>query len=232
MPYFGGMGWVMMTMILKPLLLACTLGVVVARWRTMPGSGWLMVMLALGTIVEVTAVMLVLLQGYNLWLYDLFIPVEQLLLVGYAWRQWGHHYFRAYLLVVTAVILVVMPFEVYGSILRSEFVGRGFLICATLVLPAYLALLFREAIALDGVLFRSATTWIALGVVIYLGASIPLMGLMNTLNSNDVDLAMRLYRINDVVFALRFGTIIFGVLRFPVMPGDHPSVHAKPITHP
>lgn len=198
----------------KVLLLGMACAVLIRHGNHLPGRWVLLLQLCVATIAEMIATIFMVQHLNNLRIYTIHAFVEFGLLMLFARQLWGHRTFRLTLVLMgMAFLLVAIPdvqrsWPVQRSMVAGTMVGSGLLLCT------FVALLFREALLVDGALFQRPMSWILLGVVFYFGGMLPIQGLLNTISAENIELAARLYIINDVLFAVRFGAIIAAILYF------------------
>lgn len=69
-------------------------------------------------------------------------------------------------------------------------------------------------------LLSTPVFWVVLAVMVYFFTFIPVFGLYNYLTSHSEELANRVYRTNDLLFVLRYGLTLVGLIRLRM---DRPS---------
>ncbi|MBL0045455.1 MAG: hypothetical protein IPP33_14010 [Flavobacteriales bacterium] len=90
--------------------------------------------------------------------------------------------------------------------LYKIYVTMEFLI---LSVTAFTYLLVRLAGYTDVLIWREPTFWIYLSIVVFMGAGIPYLGLMNRIYLTNSDLADRLFDILSVLYFLRYGMVLY-----------------------
>ena len=184
--------------------------------------GWLLsLQLFVALVVEAWARSLAIHYESNLWLYNATSPVEftTQLLFGVAMVRNRPVFYLA----MGAMCL-------YGCIFVGEFMFRGngetlftrsALTSAFLLTVLFTYLLFKFAMREDVVLYKDPHFWLFLGIVAYYGGMIPMLGLLNALSAKDVELASRLYVINDVLYYLNLATLVLAGIMFRIQKLSH-----------
>lgn len=193
---------------LKPALVGLAL---IAWWfrrrRFGPRSFLLGAQLAIATAVESRALFLSAHHIPNLWLYDLYVPAEFVLLLGYVAGRLPQRWQRS--LVWPTLLLMAVA---YGVDLKMRYPGgfvSGAFICGSLVLvAALLVLLYDLALRVDRALVHQPLFWTFLGLVLFFSGMVPVLGLLNQLNDEDAGLMKTLFHANHVLFALRYGALV------------------------
>lgn len=193
---------------LKPALVGLAL---IAWWfrrrRFGPRSFLLGAQLAIATAVESRALYLSAHHIPNLWLYDLYVPVEFVLLLGYVAGRLPQRWQRS--MVGPTLLLMAVA---YGADLKMRYPGgfvSGAFICGSLILvAALLVLLYDLALRVDRALVHQPLFWTFLGLVLFFSGMVPVLGLLNQLNDEDAGLMKTLFLANHVLFALRYGALV------------------------
>jgi len=205
--------WVLLTLG-KVLLLCTSCAVVIRHGSYLPGRWILLLQLCVATIAEMMASILMIQHQNNLRIYTIHEFVEFGLLLLFASQLWDHRIFRLTLVLMVMVFLQVAIPDVQRSWPLQRSMVSGTMTGSALLLCTFVALLFREALLVDGALFQRPISWILLGMVFYFGGMLPIQWLLNTISAENIELAAQLYIINDVLFAVRFGAIIAAILYF------------------
>lgn len=195
-------------LLLKPALVL----VASAAWwrerkRFAPRSWALGVQLIAGCIAESYGCYLSLSEQRNLWWYDLYAPVELGLLLLYAHAHFRHRWQRLVLLPTAAGLAVIYTLDMRASY-PLGFVSAAYICGALVLVGAYMSLVYELALRVDRVLYRQPLFWVHLGVAFFFAGMVPLLGLWNQLTEGDIGLARRLFIANDVLFTLRYGSVI------------------------
>lgn len=198
----------------KVLLLGMACAVLIRHGNHLPGRWALLLQLCVATIAEIVATIFMVQHLNNLRIYTIHEFIEFGLLLLFAYQLWDQRIFRSSLVLIVMVFLFVAIPDVRHSWALQRSMVAGTMTGSGLLLCTFVALLFREALLVDGALFRRPMSWILLGVVFYFGGMLPIQGLLNTISAENIELAARLYIINDVLFAVRFGAIIAAILYF------------------
>lgn len=205
--------WVLLTLG-KVFLLCTSCAVVIRHGSYLPGRWILLLQLCVATIAEMMASILMIQHQNNLRIYTIHEFVEFGLLMLFARQLWDHRIFRLTLVLMAMVFLLVAIPDLQRSWPLQRSMVAGTMTGSALLLCTFVALLFREALLVDGALFQRPISWILLGMVFYFGGMLPIQGLLNTISAENIELAAQLYIINDVLFAVRFGAIIAAILYF------------------
>lgn len=194
--------------ILKPMLLI----VATALWwsrrhRFAPRTWMLGAQLCIASLMECYAAFLSAQHRLNLWVYDLYAPLEYTLLLAYVHAHLSRRWHR---LVVLPAWLLVMG--AYTMDLRAHypdgFVSGAYITGSLVLVIAFLTLLYDLALQVEVAMYRQPLFWSGLGMVLFFAGMVPVMGLWNRLTEEDEGLASDLYTANDVLFLLRYGGIV------------------------
>lgn len=172
-----------------------------------PRSGLLGAQLIIAAVVEVYAHYLASLHRPNLWLYDLYVPVEFTLLLAYVHGQLSRSWQRRAVLPVWLLVAAT-----YAADLRANFpdgfVSAAYITGSLVLVAAFLALLYDLALRVDVALFRQPLFYSHLGMALFFAGMVPLLGLWNQITDEDDRSAANLFIANHVFFAIRYGSIV------------------------
>lgn len=205
---------------LKLLLLPLAL---LAWWRVrsqpLPWLPWAGAQLVAATVVEWTGFVLRLLGEQNIFLYNLYLPVEfgTLVMLLYGIPDRDRRRFRLSI-VAGCVFLGVLCWELTrpGREGEHSFLAMT-LICGGFLL-AFLALFAAMALA-DVVIdprMERAAWWVLASVCLYFVSCAPVFGLMGYFQRTDPDKAVALMSLNDALFAIRY--TFMGIAMLQVLP--------------
>lgn len=144
---------------------------------------------------------------HNIWMYDLYVPVEFGLLAGYVGAQMKRWWKTKALAVLAVLFVLVYALELRAA-MPEQFVSRSYMLSSIILGLAFIAVLYDMSDQVDIPLQRSPRFWAYLGMVAFFLGSIPLLGLWNVITLKAPQSAPRLYAINHVLFTLRYGLII------------------------
>lgn len=170
--------------------------------------GWWVVLAA---AVELVGMALNELALHNVLLYNLYWPMEFVLLLAlsHAMHPWPRRVLPlvggGFLAVWAINLLLIDP----GARLVNTSVIAGALLLASL----YLLRLWHLVNTLQARLRDSAAYWLCLAVLVYYGAAAPLLGSINYFLEVDVAMAQGLFRITQVLFLLKFALMGMACLR-------------------
>jgi ABC-type long-subunit fatty acid transport system fused permease/ATPase subunit len=194
--------------LLKPVLVLLAL---ICWWRHRsrfaPRSGWLGLQLAVALVDESYASMLNVRVLPNLWWYDLYVPVEFGLLLGYTHGHLKQRWQRAAVWPAAVLLAVAYAIDLHSTY-PTGFVSRAYILGSLVITAALLALLYDLALRTDRALHAQPLFWAFLGMVLFFAGMVPLLGLWNQLTSESPRLAHELYTANHVLFLLRYGGVI------------------------
>ncbi len=158
-------------------------------------------------IVESYAVYCAELRIPNLWLYDLYVPVEFTLLLGYVHGQLTQPWQRRSILPAWLILAVACALDLHAKY-PEGFVSGAYITGSLVLVAAFLALLYDLALRVDVALHRQPLFWAHLGMALFFSGMVPLLGLWNKLVQENAHLAADLYTANHALFALRYGGIL------------------------
>lgn len=178
------------------------------RARLGPTSLALGLQLALAAIVEGVCGWLMSRNIPNLFIYNVAVPLEFLLLMIYARAFVGPSRLKDVQLVLSSVVFGLALIEILVRVFCPGFVGVTYMSGALVISMVFTYVLFKLA---SNPLERIASApafWIALGTAVFYCGSMPVVGLINALNMGDHHSASELYTINDVLFGIRYVLLI------------------------
>lgn len=163
--------------------------------------------LVLTAAVETLCAVLLFLGYQNIAIYNAYLPLEFLLLLGVSqlgapgrWVAWSN---------ILAVLL-------YAGLLVSDYFGRvgdELLFSHSLLFAwGYLAVLFtyllvHMARSTVAPIWEDPHFWVYLSVVLFFGASLPFVGLLNKIYRSDEALASDLVVILDILYFTAYGMV-------------------------
>lgn len=188
------------------------------EWATLGGA------LAFTGGIEVCAYLLLMYGLHNIWLYNCFLLVQYPLMI------W-----------VLRSIADSTPLWFWSRILLPIPTGAWVLECVT---KEFSAELFGATAALDSLMlvflfvtflmwlsnrtlmpvYLIPEFWVALAFVLFHGMTIPINGLLAYLTEHDVELASRMYVLNDIPFTLYY-LLLIGVLGWMVPEQAKAAAH-------
>ena len=168
--------------------------------------------------VELTAWTLHEVDIDNVLLYNIYWPVEfgLLLAISHAIHPWA----RPVLLSLAALFLCIWAMNMLLVDPMEQLVNTSVISGALLLSAIYLIRLWHLANSWWMPLRDAPMFWLSLAVLVYYGASGPLLGSINYFIQVDPPTAQALFRCTQVLFVLKF--ILMGVAclraRMPVLP--------------
>jgi hypothetical protein len=192
----------------KPLLVLLAL---LAWWRMRirfaPGAHLLVLQLLLALVAEAAGSATAELGVRNLWVYDLYVPLEFALLWAYVrtqldetiapWAWW-----------VGLVVVVAAYVAELATVFPDGFASRAYILGSALLAGGLLLVLYRLAKGSDLPLLRQPVFWSHFGMAIFFVGMIPVLGMWNMLTSVDRATSETLYIFNHVLFAARYGGVL------------------------
>lgn len=197
-----------------PLAMAIAL---VAWWRARSLGGaflrWSGVLVLAALAVELWALMLRWRWGHNTWLYNVFTPIEFLLMLRLAACHLPRH--RIALLVSAAVGLAGMALAFVRASSTDILLVEGVVLMAVIITGWSLAALWNIAQRVDRPLAASPSFWFFLGVLLYFCGIVPFVSMLYLLDHDDPQLTNALYWIVIVLAILRYllAAFAFGMAR-------------------
>ncbi len=155
-------------------------------------------------VLEIAAYVLMCRGEHNLWLYNAFLMLE------YALAAWVVISARASRMMVVAVITggVVASTSIATDLAQGHFSEDLFqwtpMVNAFLLSVLFTLSLFEQAQYSREPVQYTFWFWVALGGLVFHGCTLPLNGLFRYLCERDLQLADRLYILNDVPFVIYF----------------------------
>ncbi len=196
--------------------------IAIALWLSLPSplrraQAVAVVLLMLALAVEVTG-SLMRSRGTNQWIYNIYIPLDFLLLALLATPSFKPRLRR--MLTVTSAVLCAGALTIAFTDPGRIFINDIFLFGALLSVLLLTVSLFTHATKSDGPLFREPFFWLMMGQLVYFGGMLPYNGLLNYLMVRDAPLAERLSFINPLLATVRYGSmgVAFAVARHWIGP--------------
>lgn len=187
----------------------------IASREGMRHPGWLLSLQLLSSfVVEVWAKDLALRYEGNLWLYNAAGPVEfctQMLYAAFVVNRRSTWCIAA---LFVASYGSCFTYEIFSYGIGDHLMDRSGILSAFLLTVSFTYLLFTLAMSETVVLLRDPRSWLFLGIVIYYGGMIPLIGLLNILTEQDGPSASRLYAINDVLYGVNLSLVVVSSILF------------------
>ena len=168
------------------------------------------VWLIAAAVIELTAIGLIMMHHRNVIMYNLWWPTEFSLLVvlGQALHPWNRKWLVGFLVTFGAVwiwdVFSIDPF--YRAATRSMIIGE------LMISAYYLWQFWMIANTWQGRLRDSPGAWLCLAVLVHAGPAGPLLGSYNYFGKIDLDLAHRIFHVNQIFCIAKF--ILMGVLCF------------------
>jgi hypothetical protein len=171
--------------------------------------------ITLAFFVESLAYILILLDLQNAWLYNLYIPLEFVLLLAFAYaladRQW--------LKWVMAGAMTIYVLMLWGEALQGGgmdiLTSRSILWAWASLAMIHTYLLIRLADRSMIKIWRLPLFWVQFGIILFMGGAIPYIGLINRMLEHDAPLASGLFVIIEVLFFLRYTMAILAGQMLP-----------------
>lgn len=174
---------------------------------------WIGALLALELAVEVAAKVMGQRGINNHLLYNVYFAVEFGLIVWFLHTHWPQA--RTLRRTVRAAALLFAPVLVWDIWAHGSphYLATNALIIGGFLLGGLTAqALFIMVRVSAGPVHREPLFWVLLSIMVYYLAFIPILGLYNYLVFHNPDLAMRIYSINPLLFVLRYGLVLLGLV--------------------
>ncbi|MBK9760891.1 MAG: hypothetical protein IPO90_13205 [Flavobacteriales bacterium] len=195
---------------MKILLLSAVFIQWTLRIRSTPRVLWFFyAQLALAFLLDNAGAVLVARNEENAWLYKIYVTMEFLILSVFAQEsirsRWSMH--------VCAIVVLtysgILAWEIQQGSANDILNSISLLFAMAILVAAFTYLLVRLAGYTDVLIWREPTFWIYLSIVVFMGAGIPYLGLMNRIYLTNSDLADRLFDILSVLYFLRYGMVLY-----------------------
>ncbi|MBL7951131.1 MAG: hypothetical protein JNM62_05375 [Flavobacteriales bacterium] len=182
--------------------------------RRMLGAGatWLGLQLLAAVCAEGIATWLSFQSTNNMRVYDVYLVVEFPLLLLFTTQSWKQPQRTGALVVCALCYAFVLVQEFPHAWVEQEFLAAGYAVGGSLLVMLAIISLFQLALRSHAPIARVPAAWMLLGIAIFFGGSIPLMGLTNVLIEREVPWAPNMYFINDALFTLRYGSVIIAAM--------------------
>ena len=200
---------------LRNLIILCSIALALAALLRVPPGTWrlslvLTLSVTLALLTELAGMLLVYLGHTNNLLYNLVVTVEFLLLMWLmdrnrpAWRGWWMTGAGFGLSAMVAVACVHDP---------TEFLLIEGVLCFSILLSiALVTSLWHLARTSDVALYRVPEFWLFMGMLIYFGGMVPVIGMIRFVFRMDADLAARLYMIVPWLCIVRYLATAFACM--------------------
>lgn len=135
------------------------------------------------------------LRGYNLWLYNLYI-ITELLLLCYTASLLLHRKIEK---LVISVIAIACSSIWASSLLQNgifKFAHVALVVNCVVLTATYLYILISRALSRDMDLFRDPVSWVCLSTIIFFGCDLPFMTMINSLVQAYLEQTLKLKAIN------------------------------------
>ncbi len=166
--------------------------------------------MAVASATESLAAILSLNGIFNQWLYNLYFPIEFMMLVLLSLRTLAvSRAFGITLLLgsgfVVGELIETLTGSGFGTMATTTYIIGGAILCALSV-----AGLFKLANTTEARLRHHPLFWVLLATVLWFGGCIPLTGVLNYLEARDHDLTLNLYRVVQALCIVRYATMAYG----------------------
>ncbi|QQR85588.1 MAG: hypothetical protein IPJ76_13350 [Flavobacteriales bacterium] len=177
--------------------------------RSPPRTIWLVVQMLLAASVECYAAYLASGGSNNLWVYNWYVPLEFVLLLLFIGPGMTGLRWKITIALVAVAFVGLWWADIHICTPQQRFVSSTYIVGAMFLTAMFVAHLVRLSVHADVPLIHQPMFWNCLGHVFFFAGMIPTLGLLNVMNERDPDLADKLYRVNDVLFFLRYGLISY-----------------------
>ncbi len=170
--------------------------------------------LFLALVVEILATIISRRHYNTIILYNLYMIPEQVILIYVATLSFKSEVLKKIAVTGISLCLLTWFYEVYkGGIFA--FANKAFLSYCILLSAAYLGLLMEIAFNQPNRLLKNPVIWLCFAHVLYFGCDIPLFSQMHYFSSGqNVNLAIKLYNINEVLAIVRYCLVVVGLVVF------------------
>jgi hypothetical protein len=171
-------------------------------------AAWLItVLFTLELIIEAWAATLALNQQRNLWLYDLYFPLELGLLLTFLHAQWKDKRFTIGLVAAALIFSAIYATEIGPAIRDKEFASITYVTETVILIALCSTLLMKLALTSEISPARNPLFWFLFSTVVFFGGMLPLMGLLDVMSRRNPVLWTQLFLINDILFHVRFALV-------------------------
>ncbi|MCB0793628.1 MAG: hypothetical protein KDB88_02730 [Flavobacteriales bacterium] len=160
----------------------------------------------------------------NLVFYNAYMVMEFLLITAMLWSMdVGRQHGGIRSVIMLLLFLATLAFELWHQSPVSTFFTKSVVVGGLVMAMGSILVLFRLANDGQEALHRRAEFWMLLSVVTYFLGFIPILGLYFYIAERDPELGASIYRINDVLFVLRYAlfTASMIVLFLELRPHRH-----------
>lgn len=191
-----------------PLLLAATL-LWTWQWpRLSAGERSFGICLWLATLTETIALMLFRMDIHNQMVYKTYAPVEFLLLLHMPWAATSRTMHRRIMAFLVLCFAALVLHEWTTADAEPALFSMSMLLSMGTLTVLYAALLIVHAEASHVPLVRTPRFWMLFSVLLFMGPALPFLGIVDELHAEDPASAQLLFGIVEVLFLLRYGSVI------------------------
>ena len=165
------------------------------------------------TVIEISPFVEAYNGRHNLWIYNSYLTVQMPLLVWLVTSIAGSRLLQRVAVFFIVPSCVVLIADLHGLDFQEEMMVPTALVNCVLLSALFTWVLFDLAQHAADPLLRSARFWIAFAHLLFFGCTIPLTGLFNYLMERDLELAEKLYVLNDIPYALHYGILTWALFR-------------------
>ncbi len=168
----------------------------------------LFLMVLITSVVEGVAFLIMQDGEHNLWLYNLYLGF-QLPLALLVIRSLTHS--DRLCLWIKAIFLAhfaIWVWEMHDKGIQDQILGISAVMSSMFIAALFTSYLVLLSNSILRPVHRTAEFWVALAFVAFHGVTLPLNGLIDYLTGLDVELASRMYEINDLLFFMHYGALI------------------------
>lgn len=201
-----------MQIILSIVLVLCITLALLSLWR-IPGPRpplfhLLGLLSVLAWVVEVVGLVTLMHRINNSWLFNLYLMAEAMLVPAMVYTQ--RPQWRPWLLAAAVVALSVLGWSVYTQGLGTVVLTLAATANALLFVVLLLVLLWHMANSGETTVHRSPAFWVFMGMLVYFGGLLPVVGSVPVIHKYDERLAAVLWYTLPVLASVRYLLAAYG----------------------
>jgi hypothetical protein len=183
-----------------------------SRWRVLPTAFRIMtIQCIVAFLFEMGGVYLGLVLGRsNQWLLNIYLILE-IWLIGFVAYNLLSEYRRA-VTVALVLLTALWGYFIWNSGI-AIFANKLMIAEGLVFLAMFLLVLFKTTVKKEP-FFSLPETWLSISILIFFAGTLPIMGMVNYLNTVSPNQASTLYYITNIVCIMRYGLAAFSFLLF------------------
>lgn len=193
-------------------ILAFLVGTFFAKRFTWPYK-LIYLQVALVTLVEIAGYYIKKEASTNAWIFNLYLPLDCGILLLAAYGFLKERFKPAGFFIAYSIYSIIWTVGIANS--SKSFAFASMIADATILVVAYLMVLYYSAMSYHGNIMKLPIFWICLGIILYYGCAIPFFSMYQFLTSLSKDDKHKMYFILQVLNNIRyiFTTLSFILLR-------------------